>query len=122
MTFRKSENVPSTHCDVGISGFVDEGSALLLGTCEKVKGNKAVSTFNELTEFRFRDENSLFMVGAGRTLSKSPVDFGTILKANVSDERPSSFYGPWRYSLAERTQKIVGDDWSLSLLGHGVEG
>ena len=77
---------------------------------------------NELAEFRLIDEYSFLMIGAGRTLSKSPVDFGTILKADVSDEGPSSFDGPLRYPLAARTENIVGDVRSLGLLGHGVGG
>ncbi len=81
-----------------------------------------MGALNELAEFRFGDEYSFFMVGAGRTLGKSPVDFGTILKADVSEERPSSFDGPLGYSLAARTQNIVGDVRSLGLLGHGAEG
>lgn len=78
-----------------------------MGASEKVEGNRAVGALNELAELRLRDEYSFFMVGAGRTLSKGPVDFGTILKADVSEERSSSFYGPLGYSLAARTQNIV---------------
>ena len=108
--------------DVKVFGFVEEGSALLLRADEKVIGIWAIGALNELAEFRLRDKDSSFRIAAARTLSKSPVDFAAILKADVSEESPSSFDGILGCSLTARTENIMGDIRSLGLLRHGAEG
>lgn len=108
--------------DVKVFGFVEEGSALLLRADEKVIGILAIGALNELAEFRLRDKDSFFRIAAARTLSKSPINFAAILKADVSEKSPSSFDGILGCSLTARTENIMEDVRSLGLLRHGAEG